>query len=109
MLAKLSIQQQFYNWVCSKDPDEFYYYANCKTCACGLFAQEALGLTAGTPEFEQAWDDHFWSNIQPWQHPAHLSLDNIAQGNRSYNDFGADRTFGKLRERLEQQLPECVS
>jgi hypothetical protein len=111
MLAKLSVPQQFYNWVCSKDPNEKYDYYSCTECACGQFAQEYLGLKAGTKEFGDAWDDHFWFSLG-----GGTSLNTIAAGggggflNSFYrHHFPANWTYGKLRERLEERFPEYVS
>lgn len=106
MLARLTIPQQFYNWVCSKDPDATYNYTNCIECACGQFAIEALGLTENTPEFKAAWDNHFWGNrLMITQ----TSLNWIARGGCSGTGISHEWTYGRLRKRLEKMLPECVA
>jgi len=116
MLAKLPIEQQFYNWVASKDPNETYDYTSTIECACGRFAIEALGMQPYTREYMEMWDifyfgdgPNFWLDARSSELFVPISptaLNSIARG------LGAcpeQWTYGKLRARLERTLPECVA
>ena len=106
MLAKTPINQQFYNWVCSKDPNETYNYQSCSECACGRFATEALGIVPDTKEFKEVWDTHFWGKFD--RDTSVPSLNFIARGTNGPVMYSKNWTFGNLRARLEKMLPECV-
>lgn len=108
MLAKTPIDQMFYQWVCSKAPNAKYDYASCIDCACGQFAQEVLGLQPATRKFEHAWDKHFWKRRDEGEDEI-PSLNHIARGDMRGGCLkSSEWTYGKLRERLERLLPECV-
>ena len=110
MLMKLTMNQKFYNWVSSQDPDTTYNYGSIVSCACGRFAQEVLGIKLGTPEWAEIWQKVFFADNSP------LALNSIARGPNdlierpewNYAELRPSWTYGQLRKRLEEVLPECV-
>jgi hypothetical protein len=102
MLARLSVGQQFYNWVNAQPPEQSYYWRNRAECACGRFLQEAKGYTVQDikPEVHFGWYSH--PDIQQiW-----CKFNRIAQGD---DNNPLDWTFGQLAQRIREKMPECVT
>lgn len=117
MLAKLSIPQQFYNWVANQPPEQRYDYPEMTKCACGRFIQESMGIPAYAPgnpavriEFLETYGKHFWHGPDARSYEPIFEKPSLNWIAAAF--FEPERkkswTFGQLRERLEKYLPECV-
>ena len=105
MLAKTPINQRFYNWVAAQDPNEIYNYQNCEECPCAVFLVAEMGHRLFDVRMARQSTD--WVD-NPSASEVNLvwnRFDTIARGNKDHTDW----TFGKLRRRIEETMPECVA
>jgi hypothetical protein len=107
MLATTPLGQRFYNWVASQPPDQPYDWQNSAECACARFLVEELAcnplMIALGRRPSIRWNgpgkDSSLDIRQVWDR-----FDMIAGG-----ECHEDWTYGKLRERIAAQMPECVA
>ena len=110
MLAKTPIKQRFYNWVCAQPPEQTYNYQSCRDCACALFLIQELHKNPLSVVVSRQFPNyHVLQNELP-ENDATIRevwemFDDIARGNEDHVEW----TFGKLRQRIEAQMPECVA
>lgn len=111
MLAKTPIKQRFYNWVAAQPPDKQYNYQSCSECGCGQFLINEMKFSRMAVVMKRQFTlDTTWLYPQTSEDNQVIAevwetFDNIARGNDDHTAW----TFGKLAQRIREQMPECVA
>jgi hypothetical protein len=117
MLSKTPIGNRFYNWVNSQDPKRRYEWHNNCGCACGRFLIEGMGLerdevqgSLAAVNFPSMLTHNNKDAVEVWR-----LFNSIAHGGGNKHVSSITKlpdkkgwTFGKLAQRIREQMPEYV-